>query len=241
MTTRWARERRRGSGGVSANRSGTNRVGPGNGEGTAKVQNRHLVGLGIVGLLALAGSFIRAAQDPTPRAVVEGRVFGALTLPAVVWADGDQAAPAGGPLRPSVIDQKGLEFVPRILPVVAGSTVTFLNSDPIGHNAFSASFPRPLNLGLQGPNVVHRVTFDRPGVVELLCNVHPEMAGYVIVLETPYFAMTDERGFYQLQGLPPGSYTVSAWTEGREAHRRRIEVDPGTHRLDLDLTAGSEK
>ncbi len=80
------------------------------------------------------------------------------------------------------------------------------------------------NLGTYSYGISRKVTFDKPGVVELLCNVHPEMSAYILVLETPYFATTDGRGFFNLENIPPGDYSLSFWCEHRGFISRKVSV-----------------
>src|ERR1035438_9244494 len=96
-----------------------------------------------------------------------------------------------------VIDQKKMTFIPHVTVVQQGSTVEFLNSDSVGHNVYwpSISGNKKLagNMGTWPQGQKKSFTFDNVGVASLLCNVHPEMSGYVVVVPTPYFALTDKR------------------------------------------------
>lgn len=112
-----------------------------------------------------------------------------------------------------VLDQRGLRFIPHILPILTGTTVSFPNSDAIRHNVFSPSEIRMFNLGSYPPGETRSVKFNRPGVVELLCNVHPEMSAYILVLDTPYFTKTKQDGSFRLRALPPADYTIHFWCE----------------------------
>ena len=106
-------------------------------------------------------------------------------------------------------------FVPHILAVQQGTTVEFQNSDTVQHNAFwtaiSGDKKAGHNLGTWPKGEKRPFTFAKAGVVPVLCNVHPEMTGYVIVSPTPYFAETDDGGNYKIKDVPDGSYTVTAW------------------------------
>lgn len=109
------------------------------------------------------------------------------------------------------ISQKGKVFNPEVLPVMAGTTVDFPNNDNIFHNVFSLSKPKPFDLGVYGESLSKSVTFDQPGLVKIYCNIHPEMIAYILVLNNPYFALTDQEGNYTISGIPDGNYTVRAW------------------------------
>ena len=113
------------------------------------------------------------------------------------------------PKDPVTLDQVHLTFVPHVLPVLAGTTVAFPNSDEVRHNVFSPSPPKRFNLGTYPRGVTRTVRFDKPGEVALLCNVHAETSAYVIVVETPYFAVTAKDGSYTIQNVPPPANTFS--------------------------------
>jgi plastocyanin len=126
------------------------------------------------------------------------------------------------------IDQKGLMFVPHITVVAQGTTIEFLNSDSVAHNVFwpSISGNKKLghNLGTWPKGQRQSFKFDNPGVVSLLCNVHPEMAAYVIVSPTPYFAETNKDGEFKIENVPDGAYTVTAWHEGAKNKSNPLKV-----------------
>jgi plastocyanin len=143
----------------------------------------------------------------------------------VVILTADRLKTPDPPEIPVVLDQRNLRFLPHVLPILRGTTVAFPNSDPIRHNVFSASEAQMFNLGTYSSGITRAVTFGKPGVVELLCNVHPEMSAYILVLETPYFKSTDGRGFFQFDEIDPGNYTLSFWCEHRGFISRRVSVD----------------
>jgi hypothetical protein len=153
----------------------------------------------------------------------------------VVWIEriaGMQFPP--GP--EAVIDQNQLTFVPHVLPVVAGTPVVFLNSDEVWHNVFSASDAKRFNLGSYPRGKSRRLVFDKPGIVELLCNVHAEMSAYIIVTETPYFALVQSDGGFLIEGVPVGTHTVIAWHEELAPARQAVTVQIGeTSMIDLIL------
>jgi hypothetical protein len=108
-----------------------------------------------------------------------------------------------------------LTFIPRVLPILKGTKVKFLNGDPVLHNVFwqkssDGSYPAR-NLGTWGKGATKEFMFDKEGSVVLLCNVHPEMEGNIVVLQNPFFAMADKDGNYQIKGVPAGQYSVKAW------------------------------
>lgn len=146
---------------------------------------------------------------------VEGRVTSTspadLTNAIVFVEDIEGHFPAPSP-RP-VMDQRGLRFVPHVLPIVVGATVEFPNSDPLAHNVFSISEAKRFNLGLYQKGTVRQLRFDQVGVVQLLCNVHLEMSGFIVVLRNPYFARVNPDGTYRIPGVPAGQHRVRCWRE----------------------------
>ncbi len=119
------------------------------------------------------------------------------------------------PKKPAEMDQKKLAFIPHVLPIVKGTTVRFLNSDPILHNIF---WPKSKdgsysgrNLGTWGKGGSRTFKFEQEGHVVLLCNVHPEMESHILVLQNPFFAVVGKDGNYEIKNVPPGNYTVKAW------------------------------
>lgn len=138
-----------------------------------------------------------------------------------------------------MITQKGAVFSPRILPVAVGTTVEWPNDDDIFHNVFSISEAKEFDLGLYKHPEAKRVTFDRPGRVDILCSIHTQMSAVVLVLENPFFAKSDDKGRYAIRGLPPGEYTVRAWHERLPSVRRKVTVGAtGEVRLDFVLGPG---
>ncbi len=110
------------------------------------------------------------------------------------------------------IDQKNKEFIPKVVPMIAGSTVEFLNSDSFEHNINSPDQER-FNLGNWGQDEKRSYTFKQPGVYTLLCSLHPEMVGYAVVVKTPYFAVANEKGEFRIPNVPAGKWKVKIWNE----------------------------
>jgi plastocyanin len=137
---------------------------------------------------------------------------------SVVYVDTIPSKTFPAPSQRALIDQKGLMFHPRVLVIQIGTTVEFQNDDSVQHNVFWPSIGgnRKLghNLGTWPQGEKRPFKFDEAGVVPLLCNVHPEMAGYIVVSPTPYFAQTDAAGNYKIDNVPDGKYNVVAWHDG---------------------------
>ncbi len=141
---------------------------------------------------------------------------------------------AEGTFPPSTaasMDQQNMKFVPHVLPVVAGTTVKFLNDDATQHNVFSPDYEK-YNLGTwpQGQTKDH--TFAKcakvPCAYVQLCRIHPEMEGYIVVLQNPFFAVTDQNGHYKIDNVPPGAYTLGVWHEKGKAQPKPVKVAAGT-------------
>jgi plastocyanin len=136
--------------------------------------------------------------------------------------DGQQFQP---PSEPAVMDQHKLTFIPRVLPVLVGTQVDFLNSDDVLHNVFSPDKAADkVNLGTYPKDEVRSKVFDKAGSAVLLCNVHPEMEAYVVAVETPYFAVTDENGKFTISDVPEGTYTLKVWSEKYRAEPMQVTV-----------------
>lgn len=161
---------------------------------------------------------------------IEGKVAG-MKGKSVVYIDTIAGKTFPAPTDHPVMDQKGLMFAPHILVVQQGTTVEFLNSDTVQHNAFwtaiSGDRKAGHNLGTWPKGEKRPFTFAKPGVVPVLCNVHPEMAGYIVVTPTPFFAETDDSGNYKIKDVPDGSYTVNAWHEGAKNQSKPVTVSGG--------------
>lgn len=129
------------------------------------------------------------------------------------------------PAKSPEMDQKGMRFIPHVLPIVTGTTVKFLNSDPFAHNVFSPDGKYNLGTWPTGKTRDHK--FDKPGVYTQLCRIHPEMEAFIVVLNTPYFAVTDKEGHFTIKGVPAGKYTLVAWSEKLKKAEQAVTVEAG--------------
>lgn len=158
---------------------------------------------------------------------IEGKVTG-MKGQSVVYVEAIAGKTFPAPKEHPLIDQKGLVFAPHIAVVQQGTTVDFQNSDNVAHNvywtAISGDKKAGHNLGTWPKGEKRSFTFDKPGVVPLLCNVHPDMGGYVVVSPTPYFAQTDDSGNYKIKDVPDGNYTVAVWHEGAKNQSKPVTV-----------------
>lgn len=130
--------------------------------------------------------------------------------------------------RSPFMSQKGLVFDPHILPVLKGARVDFTNDDNVVHNIFTPPGSAVhFNLGTYGRGVSKAAVFDKLGEVTLLCNVHPEMVGYVIVVQNPYFALTDKAGKFEIKDVPQGTYQLKVWHEKLKEVGQTVVVESG--------------
>ena len=145
--------------------------------------------------------------------------------------------------RPSPLSrpllQKEKRFVPHVLAVPQGSTIDFRNEDEIFHNVFSLSPVAKFDTGLHKGGAETAIKFDKPGVIELLCNIHATMIGYLVVVDTPWYAVADGSGAFQIRNVPPGEYEASVWHENASGpQKRKVTVGDGAQ---LAFTVASDK
>jgi plastocyanin len=131
----------------------------------------------------------------------------------VVWLEAPSVKVPG---RAKMI-QKNKLFLPHILPVQVGTTVDFPNYDPIFHNAFSNFSGQLFDLGLYPPGTSKSIRFDREGVVRIFCNIHPSMSAVIVVVNSPYFAVTGEDGAFTIPNVPEGPAVLRVFHERSEA------------------------
>jgi len=146
----------------------------------------------------------------------------------VVYIDAIPGKSFTPPAKHALEDQKHMAFVPHVLVVLKGTTVDFLNSDPVGHNVYwpniSGNKKLARNLGTWPEGQSKSFTFNDLGVAPLLCNVHPDMSGYVVVVPTPYFASTNKEGEFEIKDVPPGNYTLKTWSEEGKPATQSVNV-----------------
>jgi plastocyanin len=157
---------------------------------------------------------------------------------AVVYVEKIESKSFPAPKEHALLDQKGLKFHPHVLPVLAGTIVDFLNSDDVLHNVFSPdACADKMNLGTWPKGQKRSFTFKNPGCqAVLLCNVHPEMEAFVVVCETPYFAVSSADGSFEIKDVPPGKYTLKIWHEKLKGQPVQIDVpEKGEANADFDI------
>lgn len=172
---------------------------------------------------------------------VTGTVSGGGTLGpggAVVWLKRtDGKTPHATPARNKVVHQVNKTFVPRVLAVTVGTKVDFKNQDDLFHNVFSLSRPNDFDAGLYKGGDSYTRTFSAPGPVQILCNIHASMIGYVVVVDTPYYGQADASGAFSIRGVPAGEYESSAWHEGssKVAHSKVVVAADGARGVVLHV------
>jgi plastocyanin len=160
---------------------------------------------------------------------VMGKVAVAKPEQAIVFIE---TVPGNFPATHVKMDQEKKVFTPFVLPVVQGSTVEFHNNDNLAHNVLGVGGDE-FNLGSFSKGMVREHTFTKPGYVSLLCNIHPEMEAYVLVLQNPYFARLNGNGEFHLANVPPGDYVIKAWYD-RKVRKQSVKV-PASGSVTVDF------
>jgi plastocyanin len=178
-------------------------------------------------------------EAPAPVSMVAGvvRIDGAETnaravvsLQAVDRSGTVSNPPAPG--EPVQIEQKGFRFVPSLVAIQVGTTVRFVNEDPEPHDVYSPE--GRYNLGVWPSGEWRDFAFRKPGVYRQLSSIHPGMLGWIVVLETPFFAVSDEEGRFEIREVPPGCYRLAVWHEAKDGLTREVVVEgPGPLELEL--------
>jgi plastocyanin len=188
----------------------------------------------ITGRVALPGGPTTTVINRRYEVVSKGGVLAVKPPLAVVYLAGVFPRPA----TPRVVQmtQQNLLFWPTLLPVQAGTKVEFPNLDDTYHNIFSYSAVKRFDLGRYrgDERPVPAQLFDVPGLVTVRCDIHDHMRALILVLETPYFVVTDPAGRFSLTGIPPGRYVLKAWLDSRTVREQPVEVtDHATLQVDF--------
>jgi plastocyanin len=157
----------------------------------------------------------------------------------VVYLQGVKIGPH--PTRATMV-MKGKSFMPHVVAIPIGGTVVFPNEDPIFHNVFSLSGDNRFDLDLYKRPKSGSWTFEHPGIARVYCNIHPQMSAVVVVVDSPFFAKAGTDGAFTIEGIPAGSYTLSAWHErgGETSAPVKVSAEGQTH-ADLVLDASQFK
>src|SRR6266404_5675596 len=188
----------------------------------------------VEGRVELPKSHSAPVQAKRYQIVTKGGVLSTQPPLAVVYLEGSFPQPVSLPMKQ--VTQKDLTFIPSLLPVRVGSKVEFTNLDDLYNNIFSYSPAKRFDLGRYRPDErpIPTQVFDKPGLVILRCDIHEHMRGLILVLNTPYFVMTDTAGRFRLDKLPAGRYTLKAWIDSRTTREKSIELKDG-QTLHVDL------
>jgi plastocyanin len=135
------------------------------------------------------------------------------------------------------MDQRNETFVPHLLAITVGTTVDFPNNDRTYHNVFSLSKARRFDLGRYATGRSKAIRFDRPGIVRVFCEIHSHMNAFILVFSHRFFAVSDGDGRYQIDAVPPGTYTLVAWVEGVIRDAKSITITPETRSVEADFPA----
>ncbi|MEL7059097.1 MAG: carboxypeptidase regulatory-like domain-containing protein [Acidobacteriota bacterium] len=194
---------------------------------------------------ALAAASVAVAEPPSGslpgavRLLESGRdVTAAEARHTVVWLETATAVespePTGQPLQMTTVRK---QFLPRVLAAPVGSEVAFPNQDPILHNVFSVDRANRFDVGLYGSGESESTTFTSEGVVPVFCNVHHDMIGYVVVLDTPFYAAPGRDGSFRFDGVPPGPAKLTVWHERAKARTLNVTVPLiGSLTVDLEIS-----
>lgn len=146
----------------------------------------------------------------------------------VIYLEGSAAVDRGAGMsrEPVEIKQINRQFVPDLAVVPVGVTVSFPNMDPIFHDVYSLSKVKSFDLGAYDKGQTRQVTFSKPGIVEIYCHLHPNMAATIVVVANRYYARPDRQGEYRISHVPPGHYTLVAWHKTAGFFRKPIDVGP---------------
>lgn len=188
-------------------------------------------------LAFLSASLVFSAAGTRPASA--GAVSGTVTdghgaaRGAVVYLTGSATRPL--PMTTAMVDQRDKMFTPHVSVVTRGTTVRFPNDDTVFHNVFAYFQAKKFDLGMYPRGTTKKVTFDRTGLVIILCNVHSYMSAYIMVVDTPYYAVSDASGRFRLPNVPPGTYTLHGWHESGATLTQTVTVGGGPQALSLSL------
>jgi plastocyanin len=184
-----------------------------------------------------------AAKVPAPRQTgsltgtlqIDGKAGGAFGLITL--------EPASGTWKPRtpkrvVVEQRGREFLPNLVAVSVGSTISFPNFDTVFHNVFSTSALGAFDLGLYKAGEAREYTFTKPGIIRLGCNLHANMSAYIAVVEAPAYVVTDAKGAFTFRRVAPGKYKLRAWSMRSKAPIvQEVTIKRGTNEIKVGVPA----
>lgn len=185
-------------------------------------------------IAALAAAVLLVAFVPAVRAADDGIVRGTVAVTrakglaadrVVVYLVGFKEPPHA---RSVQIVQRGKRFIPSLVAITAGQSVSFPNRDPFLHNVFSPSPLRPFDLGSFPEGETRERPFSQPGVIDVFCNIHPEMSATILVLPNRRFTVLERDGPFEIRGVPPGTWTIYAYSRrARRPAEAKVVVTAG--------------
>jgi plastocyanin len=175
-----------------------------------------------------------------------GEVKGKVSAPGLksaeniaVYIDAIAGKKFNSPVEHATVDQRNQIFTPHTVVILRGTTVDFLNSDHVAHNVYwpSVSSNKALrhSLTIVSPGQKKSFQFDNLGTAQILCNLHIEMLGYVVVVPTPYFALTGNDGTFTIKDVPPGTYTLKTWSEDGKPTTQAVTLTDATTSVQLTV------
>lgn len=170
-------------------------------------------------VLVLLATLILGGTPSLSAGTIDGTVSASDKSKVVVYVE---KAPGKFSGNRAKMDQQNKVFTPYVLPVVKGTTVEFHNSDNLQHNVFGVG-AEEFDLGNWTKGIVRQHTFNKLGEVVILCNVHPEMEAYILVLQNSYFARPDNNGNFRIVDVPAGEYVLKAWYRGK-TRKQKVKV-----------------
>jgi len=179
------------------------------------------------GSAASTSGFDEALLAAAPAGAIAGQVVDRAQHPAsgvIVYVQDPSKAHYAPPTQPALIDQRDKAFAPRVLAVLAGTKVAFKNSDMVLHNVYSRSHTKTFDLGAYPHDESRSALFEEPGRVDVFCAIHTNMHAVILVLDNPYFATTDARGYFEIRGVSAGSHTLRVWSEQSDEQEIRAEL-----------------
>jgi plastocyanin len=191
-------------------------------------------------LIALLGTVSLATAGN-----IDGKIVGwpgtlpSLEHPAVVWLQGipTQAASQTVP----VMAQRGGQFVPSFLVVVVGQTVSMPNEDDVAHNVYSLSAAKQFNLGYYAKGDLKTVTFDKPGIVDVFCQIHNFMRAEILVVPNPYYSTIAADGTFHIRHVPAGKFTLAFWGDGMASLSQGVTVPEGGKPLTVSISPSNTR
>ncbi len=188
-----------------------------------------LVLVAVVGLVSIA-----AAGDIDGKIVGWSRNLPSPQHPAVVWLEGIPTKLASK--NEPVMAQHGGQFIPSFLIVVAGQTVAMPNEDEVAHSVYSLSPAKQFDLGYYAKGDLKTVTFDRPGMVEVLCLIHTFMRARILVVPNSYYATLKPDGTFRLRNVPAGTFTLTFWADGITPFSQQVTVSEGVKQVSVRVS-----